>query len=312
MSINMANVKQIMHGTKEVAKIEDSLGRILWQKMTPVVRNKLYYVSGGNVSEYDFENKTITTYTPKSGSATPTVVGSFVFGYNGDLYASPSDRSTYCYKLEIDTVNREYNWTDMSATLPGINGNTSFKDGNDIIWTSGGSSSGNIYNWLDNQIIGTFGGSGKGSGGNNMLKYNNKIYNWGNYASGSHIFEYSNGTYTQTNIPVPGGSSPAYNVWFLNGTMYYMGTKEYNPNSNTWVSKSWSGGMGSFNGSRVFTDGIDVYQVGGTGTKTIIWKLNVATSTWSQYWTVPTAIRGDYFINSKGTAQLGQNLRPRN
>lgn len=32
MSINMADVKQIMHGAKEVIKIEDSGGNILWQK----------------------------------------------------------------------------------------------------------------------------------------------------------------------------------------------------------------------------------------------------------------------------------------
>ena len=36
MSINMADVKQIMYGNKEVTKIEDSLGNILWQKQSPV------------------------------------------------------------------------------------------------------------------------------------------------------------------------------------------------------------------------------------------------------------------------------------
>ena len=37
MAIDMTTVKQIMHGNKEVAKIEDSLGNILWQKSTPTV-----------------------------------------------------------------------------------------------------------------------------------------------------------------------------------------------------------------------------------------------------------------------------------
>lgn len=32
MSINMADVKQIMYGNKEVTKIEDGLGNVLWQK----------------------------------------------------------------------------------------------------------------------------------------------------------------------------------------------------------------------------------------------------------------------------------------
>ena len=37
MAIDMTTVKKIMHGNKEVAKIEDSLGNILWQKSTPTV-----------------------------------------------------------------------------------------------------------------------------------------------------------------------------------------------------------------------------------------------------------------------------------
>lgn len=36
MSINMADVKQIMYGNKEVTKIEDGLGNVLWQKAGPV------------------------------------------------------------------------------------------------------------------------------------------------------------------------------------------------------------------------------------------------------------------------------------
>ena len=37
MAIDMTTVKQIMHGNKEVAKIEDSLGNVLWQKPSPTV-----------------------------------------------------------------------------------------------------------------------------------------------------------------------------------------------------------------------------------------------------------------------------------
>ena len=36
MAIDMTTVKQIMHNNKEVAKIQDSLGNILWQKASPV------------------------------------------------------------------------------------------------------------------------------------------------------------------------------------------------------------------------------------------------------------------------------------
>ena len=34
MAVDMSNVKQIMHNNKEVIKIEDSLGHIIWQKKT--------------------------------------------------------------------------------------------------------------------------------------------------------------------------------------------------------------------------------------------------------------------------------------
>ena len=32
MAIDMTTVKQIMHNNKEVVKIEDGLGKVLWQK----------------------------------------------------------------------------------------------------------------------------------------------------------------------------------------------------------------------------------------------------------------------------------------
>lgn len=303
MSINLDNIKEIFHNNKEVKKIELN-GNVIWQK--PVARNKLYYLNGTTVTEYDFENKTTTNYTRKTGSATPSLDGRFIIGYNGDLYYGPNS-DTYCYKLEIDTVNKQYNLTDMSGTLPGINGNYSVQEGNTISWTTGQTTGGDIKTWPGDEVIGTIVTKNFGS---SMFAYNNKVYTWGN--TDSYLYEYSNGTYTQTNIPVPVSSSWGYNAWFLNGTMYYMGTKEYDPVNNTWINKSWSGGMGSFNGSRVFTDGVDIYQVGGTGTNRNIYKLDVATSTWSVYWTVSTAIRGDYFINLNGTAQLAQTARPRN
>ena len=34
MAIDMTTVKQIMHNNKEVVKIEDGLGKVLWQKET--------------------------------------------------------------------------------------------------------------------------------------------------------------------------------------------------------------------------------------------------------------------------------------
>lgn len=60
MSINMANVKQIMHNNKEVIKIEDSLGHIIWQKEPEQPYRRLEYIKF-NGAEYVDTVKSITT-----------------------------------------------------------------------------------------------------------------------------------------------------------------------------------------------------------------------------------------------------------
>lgn len=63
MAVNMSNVKQIMHNNKEVIKIEDSSGHIIWQKAQP--KRYLYKVSityKGSTWVYDTKGnrKTLT------------------------------------------------------------------------------------------------------------------------------------------------------------------------------------------------------------------------------------------------------------
>ena len=45
MAVDMSNVKQIMHNNKEVIKIEDSLGHILWQKVAAQPYRRLEYIA---------------------------------------------------------------------------------------------------------------------------------------------------------------------------------------------------------------------------------------------------------------------------
>ena len=45
MAVDMSNVKQIMHNNKEVIKIEDSLGHIIWQKVPEQPFRRLDYIS---------------------------------------------------------------------------------------------------------------------------------------------------------------------------------------------------------------------------------------------------------------------------
>lgn len=45
MAVNMSNVKQIMHNNKEVIKIEDSSGHIIWQKVPEQPFRRLEYIA---------------------------------------------------------------------------------------------------------------------------------------------------------------------------------------------------------------------------------------------------------------------------
>lgn len=83
MSINMADVKQIMYGNKEVTKIEDSLGNILWQKEV-AVDPYLIYIGDGKYYKLDMVNKTTTALTVTGGAN--FFVGNKVFAYAKDAW----------------------------------------------------------------------------------------------------------------------------------------------------------------------------------------------------------------------------------
>lgn len=87
MAIDMTTVKQIMHNNKEVAKIEDGLGNILWQKAAPAPTYNYYYIDNNNVIKIDFANKTKTAYT-RNGGVTPNMTNGSVGYYNGHLYCA--------------------------------------------------------------------------------------------------------------------------------------------------------------------------------------------------------------------------------
>ena len=60
MAIDMSTVKQIMHGNKEVEKIEDSHGNILWQKPSVEKQITISYLMGFYVGQTP-ASKTVTT-----------------------------------------------------------------------------------------------------------------------------------------------------------------------------------------------------------------------------------------------------------
>lgn len=116
---------------------------------------------------------------------------------------------------------------------------------------------------------------------------------------------------SQSDITSPGVYG--YNVWYLDGHLYAdQGSthKEWDFTNKTWINKTWYGNT-NFNGGRVFADKEgNVYQAGNTGTNRYIWKLDKATSTWSQYWNWGSNIRGDNMCCQYGGLQLAQIMRP--
>lgn len=64
MAVNMSNVKQIMHNNKEVIKIEDSLGHIIWQKIAAQPYRRLEYIAfdGTNYCESTEHNANNRAY----------------------------------------------------------------------------------------------------------------------------------------------------------------------------------------------------------------------------------------------------------
>ena len=64
MAIDMTTVKQIMHNNKEVVKIEDGLGKVLWQKKAEPEWHTVYEKSSGYDLRYWINKGWATTGVP--------------------------------------------------------------------------------------------------------------------------------------------------------------------------------------------------------------------------------------------------------
>lgn len=319
MAIDMTTVTAITHNNKDVVKIEDNNGNVLWEKPAPAVRQTLYYIKANqaNYYEVDLENKTYQslTATGTSNYATSHGSGSSVIGfgpYANYLYVLDSGTA---YSLQFsDTVR--YFLKLVSWFPSGTSGNNSYSLDDGYCYISNGinnptetyriDSSGNVTNmstiW-SNQMA-----------GNNVIKYRGKFYG-SKYkvTADNQIYEYSNGDWVLSTMSRPPVEFFIYNLWAWNGRLFLDSGSdhyEYNPTTNTWSQHTWVG-SGNFNAARVFTDGVDCYMVGGTSTAKTIYKLSNTADWFTSWMTFPEAIRGDLFINQKGSAQLAQNARPK-
>ena len=315
MAIDMSTVKQIMYNNKEITKIEDSLGNILWQKQAPEPFDPaiLYYINGTSAYKVDMANKTITQYTTVGGNS--NIVGSRIAEYNGKLYATAGTAlNSPNYLVDIDDENQTITYT-LSDVI-NINANGSFKIGNTNY--AGESSTGvspNVYPFNSSTAKWTFSGNNR-IYANGVIKFNNRYITkrYNNYFA---EYDPSTDSWFNNSMNMPVSSATAYQFWVWNGVLYYSsGSTQYYLNNTT--GTSWFQATTvpiQFNGARTFTDGTSAYMLGGTSTGSTIYKkrYDYENIYWDEYWTLPSSYswRGDYFINKHGTAQLAQNARPK-
>lgn len=280
----------------------------------------LFYIEGTTCKEYDFKNKTITDWTVVNGNS--NFSGSKFSGNNSGRWIMTTGNdyttnSNYLMDFNYDTKTLTYTLDSNSK----VNGNYGFGL-NDHYYSGRANNNYNVYLNDTNDYAWT--NTAFGSRANDSLICGNRLIfngnlNSNNIGSGSFAKVWNQTTqawdpYYLQGFPI---NLNFYNFWTWKDKLYVdQSTSHYvgSANGNSWdpgTSHTWNG-QNNFHGARVFTDGESCYMVGGTSTGTTIYKLNESTDTWESYWTVPSAIRGDYFMTEDGSCQCGQTARNKN
>lgn len=351
MSINMADVKQIMYGNKEVTKIEDGLGNILWQKQA-TVDPYLIYIGNSNYYKFDMVNKVATQMTVTGGFS--TAVGSKVFAWKPDAGYLSWWSGSIVKDLAIDLDNNTLTFTNHPGAGAGWPTDSAYDTNHaysvpstaglgeyariarnttsiptSFIIISGTNFTNYGYLYLD----GVLQADSFQIAGNTAIKIGNDMYIYKSDAADSsypYLYKFIEHKYVPgvgyadyfetSTIPVNplGNFSTTQNPWAFwtaNGRLFwdqYGYHYEYNFNTGQWQSHTWSGYTGSFKGSRVFKWNNRIFMLGENGASNKIYELDLSTDTWSTYWTgLPKSMRGDYLIDIKGRIGAGVNCAPR-
>ena len=218
MAVDMSNVKQIMHNNKEVIKIEDSLGHILWQKEPEQPYRRLEYIHfNGN----DYIN---SEYSPWDN-----------FGFYLDIQWDSGQEEQFNGHGKIVSNNRAYIGTES-----GSGGKVMFGCGE----YSGTISNSNVYERHTYQV--------NTSGGNGGKFYIDGTLVW----SGISRFQNSNrrtmlvGGFNRRNSNLALCKAKIYNVRFINSVS--------NSSTITWnwipCQRKSDGAIGFYN---IRTDGVE-------------------------------------------------------
>lgn len=277
MAIDMTTVKAISYNNKDVVKIEDSLGHILWQISTPPTPTDEPIFLSRDSTQYKLENNTISSQT---WSDLTSFRGNGVWSDGTNICYTQSSTTTTSYKLDTTTNT----WSSFTTNIS-LAGNLIYSDGNGGVYYSNGSShyeldktTGNWsgFNW---KYVGT--GTKPTFTGNLVVKINNKFYVY----SANYILELDFATKTMTNLNAPSAMrGNGFNVW-TDGTNYYFSSNNtqriIDIDNMTYTNVTWNG-FTNVNGARVIRyDGKIICQ--NPSSPYNFYELDTSTNTWSSY-----------------------------
>lgn len=315
MSINMADVKQIMYGNKEVTKIEDGLGNVLWQKQVgPTIDPYIYYIQGNTFYRLNMVTKTATQMT---ASGVLGQNGGRIFEYNGTWYVWVGGTQK---TISLDPNTNSITFTDLTNKWP-----TSSQYDSNLIANLGSSRTQHLKAGYIYEITGEGTGIATSgpvwSRGNCLMKCDivdgNNTYKYlgtsleESTSSGTYLKAYDpdTGTTITTDIPTyTGVRTRGWAMWHIGNRLFYDYSgdhKEFNFTTRTWQNHTWNNSPGQFHGTRTFVWNNRIFMVGGTSTATTIYELDPSTDTWSTYWSgLPTGMRGDAMFDKDGSIAL--------
>lgn len=304
MAINLDNVTAITHNNKDVIKIEDSQGRIIWQ--LPSTQETLYYSyeSGATIFQKKLENDTFSEVT--WGIAHPSE-GNNIWSDGEHVYYSKGSNHYVLNESDMTWSTKTWN------VLTNFDGNYVWTDGTDIYYSTGSSQ------YVLNKTTSTWNPKTWGGytriGGNNVWYLNVDSHTYTIFSNGTsqYYFDTGNSAWRTFNWSASGSAITnfsGYNVWTY-GTNTYLsqGNKTYvlsYASGSKWTEIT-SNGTTLITGGKIFKYNGELYGTENSSPYQM-YKLTSADRTqvtWTRFdfTNQPAAqaeFRGDMFWNEKG------------
>ena len=302
MSINMADVKQIINNAnnKEVVKIEDSIGNILWQKPSSITYPYLFMSNASYcyTKDVDVEWTWANSSSYRASILPVGQQGQYVWVDNNKLYCS-TNGAHFRYKNGLDNFNltpttTSDNWEQLADTTD-VWGNSVLKV-NGTIYGFAWAGTNKVYKWNSSTETWTDDTSNWNFSNISSTHINGDLL-WTDgtdiycQLSNRNISVLNQSTLTFGAAQDTGGyttTTNSYMYWTDGTDIYYSNGsahRVWNKTTKQWSNKTWSG-LTNFGGNEVFFYNGEIY-VRQAASPYAIYKLNTSTSTWTQTYTNP-------------------------